>query len=458
MNAFSLSLSYWKRRPLSTALNVLLLALGIASIVVLVLFGDQVQKNLERDAQGIDAVVGATGSPLQLVLSSVYHLDAPTGNISIASARSIQSHPAVASTIPLALGDSYRGYRIVGTERAYAELYNATLASGGWWDATYTVTVGHRVAQREGLAVGDTIFSTHGIGDATAHAHDDAPLTVSGIIAPTGTVIDRLVLTSVETVWAVHDDHGHGGDGDEHSRHGAGHDHEASDDHSHSQNGHDHERSAGHRADQDASPSGAAERPLQAAPPPGVQSDVFDLDREYTALLVQYRSPIAAATFPRFVNNQTDLQAAAPAFETARLTNLLGIGLDMLRAFGILLIVVAALSIFIALYNAMKERRYDLAVLRTLGASRGTLVQFVLFEGMLFAGAGLLVGLGLGHAATDVLASTIQQANQVGITGWLWVSEEWGLVALALGVGLVTALIPAYQAYQTDIADTLARA
>lgn len=436
MTGFTLSLSYWKRRPLSTALNILLLALGIASIVVLLLFGEQVQSNLERDAQGVDAVVGATGSPLQLVLSSVYHLDAPTGNISLTSARSIQGHPAVGNSIPLALGDSYRGYRIVGTEQGYADLYEATLADGAWWDDEYTVTLGHRVARNEGLQVGDTIISTHGMGEAAGHAHADTPLTITGVLAPTGTVLDRLILTSVETVWAVHDDHGHGGDD---------HDDHAHDDHD------DHEDHGDH-----AHESSAAGPPGQAGPPGAAGNDVFDLDREYTALIIQYRSPIAAATFPRFVNSETDMQAASPAFETARLTNVLGIGLDMLQAFGILLIVVAALSIFIALYNAMQERRYDLAVLRTLGASRGTLVQFVLLEGLLFAGAGLLAGIVLGHGATEVLATTIDQAHQVGMTGWIWVAEEWTLIGVALLIGLITALIPAYRAYQTDIATTLA--
>ena len=443
MNAFTLSLSYWRRRPLSTALNVLLLALGIASIVVLLLFGDQVQSNMEQDAEGVNAVVGAPGSPLQLVLSSVYHLDAPTGNISASEAESLRNHRAVAQAIPLALGDSYQGYSIVGTERSYTELYEAELASGSWWDATYDVTVGHRVAENTQIAVGDTIVSSHGIGDAVGHAHDEAPLIVSGVMAPTGTVMDRLVLTSVETVWAVHDDHHHD---DEHDDEHDGHEH---DEHAHDDANHKH-------AETDASPSPNGP-PNGPTDPPGDNEDAFDLDDEYTAMLIQYSSPMAAATFPRFVDSETEMMAASPASETARLTNLLGIGLDMLQAFGILLIIVAALSIFIALYNAMQDRRYDLAVMRTLGASRGTLVRFALLEGLLFAGAGLLAGLFLGHVATEVLATNIDQARQVGITGWMWVADEWRLIALALGIGLITALIPAYRAYQTDIATTLAR-
>ncbi|MEM6784156.1 MAG: ABC transporter permease [Bacteroidota bacterium] len=158
------------------------------------------------------------------------------------------------------------------------------------------------------------------------------------------------------------------------------------------------------------------------------------------------------------INAQTNMQAAAPAVETQRLLNLLGIGLDALRLFGIVLIAAAALGVGIALYNAMRDRRYDLAVMRSLGAKRRTLVAHALLEGFLLASMGTVLGLLLGHGAASALgAATAGTRTPVPLTGLTFVPEEWALVALMLGLGIIAALIPAIQAYRTDIARLLAR-
>jgi putative ABC transport system permease protein len=151
------------------------------------------------------------------------------------------------------------------------------------------------------------------------------------------------------------------------------------------------------------------------------------------------------------------MMAASPAFETARMFELLGVGFEVLQAFGFILILAATLGIFIALYNAMQDRQYDLAVMRTLGASRSTLTRHVLLEGLLFAVAGLVLGLALGHLATGLLAVTVDQAQDMNLTAWAWAPRQTWLVGLALAVGAVSALLPAVQAYRTDLAFTLAR-
>ena len=159
---------------------------------------------------------------------------------------------------------------------------------------------------------------------------------------------------------------------------------------------------------------------------------------------------------PLEVNRASALQAASPALETARLLSLLGVGLDTLRGFGVLLIASAGLSVFIALWNAMQERRYDLAVMRTLGASRRVLFVQPLLEGLILAGAGTLLGLLAGHGVATLLGRLLRQAQTMGLTGLTWLPEELYVVLLALGVGLVSALLPAIQAYRTDIAQVLA--
>ncbi len=151
-------------------------------------------------------MVGAKGSPLQLILSTVFHADVPTGNIDLAQAQAIARNPMIASAIPLALGDSYRGHRIVGTETSYLDLYGAKLAQGALFADEMEAVVGAEVARRHGLAVGASLTGAHGLA-AAGPAHEAHPYRVVGILAPSGTVVDRLVLTSVESVWHVHEEH-----------------------------------------------------------------------------------------------------------------------------------------------------------------------------------------------------------------------------------------------------------
>ena len=396
MNLLTLSLGYLRARALNTTLNVLLLALGVATITLLLLTLHQLEERMGRDARGIDLVAGAKGSPMQVILSAIYHLDVPTGNIPLAQAREIAKHRMVKKTIPLALGDSYKGFRIVGTNHDYVAHYGGSLAAGRLWAKPMEAVIGAEVAQRLGHGVGTTIIGAHGIADAGSE-HGDAPYRVVGVLAASGTVLDRLVLTSIESVWLVHDEH------------------------------------------------------------QGTDAKVTEEDKEITALLIQYATPLAAAMLPRYINQNSEMQAASPAYETARLFSVIGVGVDVLRGFALVLILSAGLSLFIALYNALAERRYDLALMRTLGASPAKLMALMLFEGVLLAGLGALLGLALGHALTEVLGHALKAAQQVSVTGRVWVAEELWLIGIALAVGVVAALLPAWRAYRTDIAHTLAR-
>ena len=449
MNLVKLSFSYIRKRPLGTLLNVLILALGIATIIVLLLVSDRMQHNLTRNAEGIDLVVGAKGSPLQVILSAVYHIDAPTGNISIAEAETIMQDPAVAQAIPLALGDAYRGFRIVGTTHAYPAHFGGQPAQGRLWENALEATLGAVAAREAGLDVGSTFYSAHGLG-AGGEAHDEHPIEVVGVLAETGTILDRLLLTSIETVWDVHGAHGdddHPHDEEDHDEHDDPHDEE-------NHNGDDHPHDDDH--DDPVDDEEAASNPpvARSSGPPGMGPQAPK--REYTAVLIQYASPLAALAFPRFINTETSLQAAAPAYETARLFDLLGVGFDAVRIFGFILVLVAVLSVFVALLNALKDRRYDLAVMRSLGASRRKLMAHVLLEGLLLAGMGTLLGLLLGHLAAAGIGSAVEQTQGLALGGFGFVAEEFIVVTLALGAGILAAIIPAYQAYRTDIARVLA--
>ena len=400
MNLATLSASYLRARPLNTALSLMLLALGVGTIVLLILVVSQLEERMHRDARGIDLVVGAKGSPMQLILSGIYHVDAPTGNIPLSAAREIQKHRFIKKSIPLALGDSWKGYRIVGAPREYAAHYGAELRSGRFHDKPMEAVLGAEVAARTGVGVGATFAGAHGLG-GEGEEHADAPYPVVGVLAKTNSVIDRLVLTSIESVWQVHEEH--------------------------------------------QGPEDEADRKaLEAA-------------REVTVLLVQYASPLAAASLPRQINSQSELQAASPAYETARLFSIVGVGVEALRAFAIVLIIAAGLSVFIALYTALEERRYDLAVMRTLGASRGKLFGLLMGEGLLLSLLGSFIGLLLGHALASALGAWLEAQKHYPVTGLEWRPEELWLIVVALGVGVIAALLPAWRAYRTDVSRTLAQ-
>jgi putative ABC transport system permease protein len=402
VNLASLSASYLRARPLHTALSLILLSLGVATIVLLLLVVGQLEERMQRDARGIDLVVGAKGSPMQLILSGIYHLDAPTGNVPLAAAQSLGKERFVRKAMALALGDSWKGYRIVGAGHDYPNHYGAALAAGRLWEKPMEVVLGAEVAQRTGAGVDAKFAGAHGIS-GEGDEHREAPYIVVGILKETGSVLDRLVLTGIESVWHVHEPH-------------------------------QGSRGAGDQKDQAAEP-----------------------DREVTVVLLQYASPLAAATLPRQINSRSELQAASPAVETARLFRIVGVGAEALRAFAIVLMVAAGLSVFIALYTALEERRYDLAVMRTLGASPRRLFGLLLLEGLVLALVGALIGLALGHLFAALLGVWLQAHQQYPVTGLAWRPEELWLAAAALGVGVVAALLPAWRAYRTDVSGTLAQ-
>eukprot|EP01034_Spumella_vulgaris_P011946 gene11946-15197_t len=181
----SLSLRYLWSRPLTAALNLLLLTLGLASITFVLLVSEQVDRAFERDLAGIDAVVGAKGSPMQLILAGVFHIDVPPGNIPLADAQALQTNPQVAQMIPLSLGDSFRGFRIVGTTPDYITHYGARFAQGAVWAGTMQAVAGALAAQAAGLGPGVKFIGSHGLGGG-GHEHGDNPYTVAGVLAPCG--------------------------------------------------------------------------------------------------------------------------------------------------------------------------------------------------------------------------------------------------------------------------------
>jgi putative ABC transport system permease protein len=397
MNTIAFAWRFLWSRPLAAGLNVLLLSLGLASLSFVLLVSHQIDKAFERDLAGIDVVVGAKGSPMQLILSGVFHIDAPTGNVPLAAVKELEQHPQVAKLIPLSLGDSVRGFRIVGTTSDYLTHYNAEFAQGGVWAAPMQAVLGAQVAKQTGLKVGDRFAGSHGLGGG-GDSHGQTPYVVSGVLAPGGSVLDRLVLTALDSVWQVHEDH---------------------------------------------TALDADDRKL------------LEDEREVTLALIQYRTPLAAVTFPRFVNSSTEMQAAAPALEITRLLGMIGVGTDVLRALAGVLLLTAGLSVFIALWSAVRERRADLALLRLLGAPPRKVAALLLCEALWLALLATVIGMLAGQGLMALLAWLLQLDKSVVVGALSWPVGLVSVPVLAVGVALLSALLPAYEAYRVPVFELL---
>ncbi len=261
------------------------------------------------------------------------------------------------------------------------------------WSLPLDAVLGSDVARIAKLRTGDRFVGSHGLAEGGGQ-HADARYTVTGVLAPTGTVLDRLVLTSLASVWTVHEHHDDDGD--------------------------------------------AAAR------------------REVTLALVRYRTPLAAASLPRAINSDTALVAASPAYETARLLTVFGAGVDLIRAFAWLLVAASTLMLFVALAQTLDERRYDLAIMRALGASRAQVAFVLLAESLFLAAAGTLLGIVLAHAAVAAIPWWMPEVAPLADAARHFMPEEWAVVGLAMGVGIIAALWPAWRAYRLDVAATLA--
>lgn len=447
MNMLQIAWKNIRQNPATSVLGILLTAFGTGILCVLLLTSHQIEEQLDNNSRGIDLVVGAKGSPIQLILSSIYHMDNPTGNISLAEAQKLAANPMVKLAVPLSLGDNFRGHRIVGTDSTFLQLYDLKLADGRLWEDDFEAVIGAEVARKHGLKIGDTIYGAHGLS-SEGHTHDEHPYTITGILASGHRVVDRLIISNLASVWRMHGDPG---DSPASEHDGEIHDHH---DHDHDLAGvEEHEHHHGEAHDHDHPP---VDRP--ADEPQLVKSMLGDIgsgEREITSMLIQYSNPAAIGMFPRLVNQHSSMQAASPALESARLFSLLGIGIDSLQVLAYVIMLMAALSVFISLYNALKSRKYDLAIMRALGASQAKLFGIVIAEGILLTFVGAVAGIAIGHLALYLIeASTGSTATF--LEAFALLPQEAVLVIIGVAIGFVAAVIPAVKAYKTSISATLA--
>ena len=382
-----------RSKPLQTALSLNLLGFGVGMVSLMLLTEQQVNDAFERNIKDIDLVLGAKGSPLQLILANVYHIDAPTGNINQREAEKVLKHPYIDSGIPLAYGDNHEGYRIVGTEHSYVEHYGGTLADGALWQDPFEVTAGARVAEDLDLHIGDTFYSAHGLKDQT-DIHTNKTFTVVGILEPSGSVLDQLLLTPMESIWYVHLDDG----------------------------------------------------------------ETLDPEtREITAMLLKKRNPLAVLTIPNALR-ETNMQVALPAIEVNRMTQQFGLGTAALRAIALFIMALSFASIFISVLDNVRTRRHELALMRTMGGTPSTLYRLLLIEGGLLCASGTVLGLCLSRVGMGVLGHFVDGQFHYDVYNASMLGSEWALAGGAVLVGLLASAIPARRALKLDISRILSEA
>ena len=449
MNILRLS---WKNiisKPLPSLLSMLLLAVGLSTAIILQLTEHQLTENINNTGKDVKLVIGAKGSRLQLVLSGVFQIDNPTGNINYGFYSLMKRNKMIKEMIPVSMGDSYKRKRIVGTNHDYIRLFSGKLKEGVLFEKPLEATIGNVVASELGLKVGDEFVGGHGM-EEVLHSHDEYKYKVVGVLERSGSVLDNLILTPVQTVWIMHAGHN---DDSEYTLEGT--EEAAHDEHEHAHeeiledslpqkyeehNHHDHNHHE------------HAEVNLEE-----LLANIDPKDREITAILFPNLSGNAKIGVLNNANNQPNMMAVDPAPEIALLKNKLTPFVSIIIAISWFITIIAMFSVFIGLLNSLRGRKYEIALMRVLGASKAKVLASILFEGVILSVLGYLLCLVLSHAGMELIGSWMQNEYQYEFTGWIFLNSELTYLLVAIAIGLVSALIPAYKAYNTDISETLSK-
>lgn len=433
-------------KPLNLLLSLMLLVLSVSLVTFVLQLSQQLGGQLNKNIAPFDMVVGAKGSPLQLVLSSVLHIDVPTGNIKLKEVETLRKHPFVQTAIPVSYGDNYNGFRILGTVPAYLDQYNAELAEGKLYEKSFEVVAGNIVAQRLGLKLGDNFTSSHGLAASGGEGHDEHPFIVKGILEQTGTVIDQLLITNLESVWEAHE-HEEVHDDKTSEEHDNGeedyrHDDDTSEEHDHGEEDHHHDDEASEEHDHEEED----------------HHDHNDEEKEITSLLVKFKSPLGMVQLPRFINENTAMQAALPGFEVQRLTRLLGAGAKTINGIALAILLVSGLSIFISLLKTIRERKQELALLRTYGLRTRQLLGLALLEGIFLGLIGFVLGWLFGRMGLLAVSQYIQASYGYALQILGHQTFDFILLGLILVLAIIATLLASLSIFKLNVAKTLSDA
>ncbi|MBK5930434.1 ABC transporter permease [Halochromatium salexigens] len=409
----------WKsllNRRFTALLTLASIALSVTLLVGVERLRTEARASFANTLSGTDLIVGARSGPVQLLLYSVFRIGDATNNLSWESYQDIAAHPKVAWTVPISLGDSHRGFRVLGTTEAYFEHYRygrdrrLSFEEGQPFSDLYDAVLGAEVADTLGYQIGDAIIVAHGAGEVSFAKHDDKPFRVLGILERTGTPVDRTVHVSLEAIEAIHVDWQSG------------------------------------------------------APIPGLsisadQARAMDLTpKAITAFLVGLESKIATFQVQRFVNEYPEepLLAILPGVALSQLWDLIGVAENVLLIVSAFVVVVSLFGMLTALLTSLNERRREMAILRSVGARPGHVFALIMGEAGFLTLLGVLSGMALLYLALIAGQPLIERRFGIFVPIGGPTPYEWGLLGAVIAAGFLVGSIPSYRAYRLSLADGLA--
>ncbi|TVQ40998.1 MAG: ABC transporter permease [Wenzhouxiangella sp.] len=415
MNLLRLALGSLLNRRFAVVLTICTIALSIGLLVLVEQLRAEVRQGFYRSVSGTDLIVGARTAPVQLLLYSVFGIGDATNNISYQTYRELAELREVAWAVPMALGDSHRGFRVVGTSQDFFEHFRygnrqpLNLASGQVFDDLFEVVVGHQVARQLGYTVGDKIVLAHGTGRVSLQQHDDHPFTISGILAPTATPVDQQLFISLAAHQAIHIGWETG------------------------------MQRPGASIDADAARARAEELRPQSI----------------TSVLLGLTSRAAVFGLQRRVNDYRAeaLTAVMPGITLQELWRITGLAEQILRVVAGLVVLAGLLGMLTVLLTTLNERRREMAILRANGARPLQIAGLLVFEAGLIAAAGIVVGLLLALGVQFLAAPWLLEHYGVHVGVSLPAAGVWQLLAGIWLAGLLVALVPALLAYRRTLAD-----
>ncbi len=415
MNLLGLAWRSLLNRRFAVILTICTIALSIALLVLVEQLRSEVRQGFHRSVSGVDLIVGARTAPVQLLLYSVFGIGDATNDISWQTYAELSELPEVEWAIPMALGDSHRGFRVMGTSDAFFEQYrfgnreSLRMAEGRVFEDLFDVVVGAQVARRLGYDLGEQIVLAHGTGNVALQSHDNHPFTVSGILAPTGTPVDQQLYVSL----------------------------------------------AAHRAIHIGWESGV-QRPGAGIDPDIARARVDELrPNSVTAILLGLTTRAAVFGLQRRINEyrQEPLSGIMPGITLQQLWRITGLAEQVLRVVAGLVVLAGLLGMLTVLLTTLNERRREMAILRANGARPWQIASLLVFEAGLIAAAGIVLGVALA-IIVQVLAAPWLLTNLGLHVGLSW-PEPWqiGVLGAIFLAGLLVALVPAFLAYRRTLAD-----
>jgi putative ABC transport system permease protein len=408
----------WKsllNRRGTALLTVLSIGLSVTLLVGVERLRTETRASFANTISGTDLIVGARTGSIQLLLHSVFRIGHATNNLSWASYQEIAAHPRVAWIIPISLGDSHRGYPVLGTNLDYFEHYRfgrgreLVMAEGAPFSELFDAVLGAEVAKALGYRLGDSIVIAHGASDVAFARHEDHPFRIVGILAPTGTPVDRAVHVSLEGIEAIHVGWESG-------------------------------------------------RPLPGRTLDPAQAGSMDLvPNSITAALVGLTSRISTFQVQRFINEyrQEPLMAILPGVALAELWGLIRVGEHALLLVSGFVVLVGLFGLLTALLTSLNERRREMAILRSVGARPAHVFSLILGEALCLTLLGILVGLVLLYGALVIAQPMIVSGLGIFVAVGILSGHEMMLLSVVFVAGFLIGLIPSYRAYRLSLADGL---